>query len=279
MNRLIHFWRILSREGLRALIRSERFKKKFKSSVEWRTEMMDGVQVTTGTLANGKTISLANVFGEDKTSLSVLRDAFRKGCYNFSIRGESVVIDIGMNTGIVALSFAMRDDIVAIYGFEPVPATYQKALVNFGLNPFSDKIVHRQCGLGDSEKEVSIWFDSAHSGGASMISDHGENQVTVKILDAEAEIGGIIRRHEKQNIVIKCDAEGAEKEIIGRLDETGCLTKIDMLIMEYHFGYDRFIEPILLRNGFALFGHVETKTGLIHAVKWHSTKLVTPAKQ
>jgi len=241
--------------------------------------MMAGVQVTTGTLASGKTISLANVFGTDKTPLWVLREIFRKGCYNFAIRGESVVIDIGMNTGIAALSFAMRDDVVAVYGFEPAPSTYQKALANFALNPLSDKIIHRQCGLGDSEKEVSIRFDNSNSGGASMISEHGENRLTVEVLDASAEIGRIVRQHEAQSIVVKLDTEGAEKEIIERLDETGRLTEIDILIMEYHFGYDRFIEPVLLRNGFALFSHMETKTGLIHAVNRHSANPITRAKQ
>lgn len=240
----------------------------FNKIAGWKIATLKDVKVASGGLEGGKTLRLGHLFGKDLTPMGVANGVLRMGDYHFAAEGKSVVIDIGMNVGIASLYFAMRDDVVRVYGYEPVPATYKKALFNFSINDaYSDKITPNNRGLGGSKKAMTVGFKEWHSGGASMVAGHrsGEN-VTIEVLDAAEEIGGIIGQHRGRQIVVKCDAEGAEKEIFARLDEAGVLADIDIIVMEYHFGYDRFVEPVLLHNNFALF-KTEQNAGLIRAVK------------
>jgi len=278
-------WRKSLRRGLRLRAKRRKQLDKFNTIADWKFETVDGVKVARGVLDGGQTLRLGHLFGMDLTPMGVAHGVLAFGEYHFAAEGESVVIDIGMNVGIVSLYFAMRDDVVRVYGYEPVPATYRKALFNFRLNAaYADKITPHNCGLGAAKKSVTMRFKEWHSGSASMVSTvdwnraYGPNgsasmvshrsgePIAIEVLDAAAEIGDIISRHRDQRIVIKCDTEGAEKEIFARLDDAGVLARVDIIVMEYHIGYDRFIEPILLRNGFALF-KTEQNTGLIRAVK------------
>jgi len=278
-------WRKSLRRDLRLRAKRRKQLDKFNAIADWKFETVDGVKVAAGVLDNGKSLRLGHLFGRDLTPMGVTPGVLAFGEYHFATDGESVVIDIGMNAGIVSLYFAMRDDVARVYGYEPVPATYRKARFNFRLNPaYADKITPHNCGLGETKKSVTMRFKEWHSGSASMVSTADWNRaygpnggastvshrsgepVAIEVLDAAAEVGSIIRQHRGRRIVIKCDAEGAEKEIFARLDDTGVLASIDIIVMEYHICYDRFIEPILLRNGFALF-KTEQNTGLLRAVR------------
>jgi len=261
-------WRKSLRRDFRLRAKHRKQRKKFNRIADWKIETVDGVKVASGVLNNGKALRLGNLFGKDLTPMGVAGGVLNMGDYHFAAEGNSVVIDIGMNVGIASLYFAMRDDVTRVYGYEPVPAVYEKALFNFSINnAYSDKITPNNSGLGDAEKEMTVQFKAWHSGGASMVAGHRSGEdVVIEVLDAAAEIGAIIRRHRGQRFVLKCDAEGAEKEIFARLDAAGILADIDIIVMEYHFGYDRFIEPLLMRNQFALF-KTEQNAGLIRAVK------------
>ena len=185
---------------------------------------------------------------EDDGTASFVIVELASGEYSFAIQGQAIVIDIGMNYGVASLHFASRDDVQAVYAFEPVPAVYQRALSNFEMNPqCADKIRAHNFGLGDGDKEVSINFSKYHSGMTTTVDNppksllakmrHQDSiKVQVQIKDAAAEIGDIIKRHPRDKIVMKCDCEGAEKAILARLDEVGLLSAIDVVIMEYHFG-------------------------------------------
>lgn len=263
-------WRKSLRRGLRLRAKHRKQLAKFNQVADWTIETVDGVRVARGELESGKVVRLGHLFGKDLTPMGVTHGVLAFGDYHFAAEGESVVIDIGMNVGIASLYFAMRD-VIRVYGYEPVPATYQKALFNLRINEsYAGKITPANSALGGANKSVTVKFKEWHSGGASMVAgNQSGNNVTVQVLDAATEIGAIIGKHRGRRIVVKCDAEGAEKEIFAQLDEAGALANIDIIVMEYHFGYDRFIEPLLLGNGFALF-KTEQNAGLIRAVKQRS---------
>ena len=65
----------------------------------------------------------------------ITKEVFYKERYNWGGRNDRyVVFDIGMNVGIASLFFAQRNDVECVYGFEPFPVTYQRALENISLN-------------------------------------------------------------------------------------------------------------------------------------------------
>ena len=215
----------------------------------------------------------------DKSHESAIIVELFQGLYHFETHARTVVIDIGMNYGYATLYFASRDDVHAVYAFEPVPVLYERALFSCKINPqFADKIHAFNCGLGDSTREVNIDFAEARDDSTTTIANppesrlatmrkHGSVKVAVQIKDAAVEIGDIIKRHPRDKIVMKCDCEGAEKEIFARLDEAGLLSAIDVVIMEYHFGYNQFIAPLLDKYGFVYFSNGGAMQGMIRAVK------------
>ena len=244
--------------------------KMFNKIADWKIEKMDDIKVATGVLGNGATIRLGHVFGKDITPAYVAHEVFYEHEYHFSVQDKAIVIDIGMNVGFASLYFALRDDVEAVYAFELVKSTYDKALFNFALNKCAEKIAAFNYGLGGSDRELTINFDDTGSGGGTMVSHYRSkgNAIDVQVKDSATEIRNIIAKHPDRKIVIKCDCEGAEKEIFERLDSENILSSIDVVVMEYHLGYDQFLEPLLTKNGFMYFknGHL-IDCGMIRAMK------------
>ena len=94
---------------------------------------------------------------------------------------------------------------------------------------------------------------------------------TVTVKDAAKILAPIFEDNKNNRIIIKCDCEGAEFEILERLDEENLIVKIDAVLMEYHFKSPERLVKILADNGFAV--HVihgskkEPCTGYLYAAK------------
>lgn len=244
--------------------------RRFNKIADWRLDDVGGVKVATGVLRNGKTIRLAHALGKDITPAYGAHEIFNDNEYHFSAQGKAVVIDIGMNYGFASMYFALRDDVEAVYSFEPAKPVYEKALFSFSLNECAEKITAYNCGLGDGDKTITINFNPTDTGVTSIIPDSqpaGKTKLPAQIKDAAAEIRNIIARHPGKRVVIKCDCEGGEKEIFARLDAENVLPRIDCVMMEYHHNYDAFIEPLLDKHGFVYFKSTQhASVGIIRAV-------------
>ena len=257
-----------SRKRMRSNKKRQKFIEKVIRDNNLLIEKVGGVDVVTW-----DEIRLGNIFmGE---GVSIPMEIFN-GAYHFSPQGKSIVLDVGMNVGVATLYFAQRDDVEHVYGFEPVPMVYERALYNFSLNEkIRDKISTFNYGLADSEREVVVDFHETLSGATNILGfsvtrsryKHEAIPINIKVNDVADEINRVIERHPKRRIVVKCDCEGAEKEIFERLDSAKLLSAIDVIIMEYHFGYDCFIEPFLQKNGFVYFKSGRSDIGIIRATR------------
>jgi len=236
---------------------------------------IDGVRV-----ARGNGLNLGYIFDGD--GIIIVEEIFKNEEYNFDIGEPAVVIDTGMNIGLASLYFASRDDVECVYGFEPFKPTFEQAMFNFKINEkITAKIHPHNYGLGDRDKELTLEYYSKAPGRMSTVKSIDEirhstkyatKTETVQIRNTAESIRPIIERHRDKKIVVKCDTEGAEKEIFESLDSEGILKNIDMLLLEYHFSYDVPLEDILRRNGFAFFRQrtVTLETGdfgIIRAVR------------
>jgi len=235
---------------------------------------VDGVKV-----ARGNGLNLGYIFDGD--GILIMEEIFKNDEYNFDAGCPSVVIDIGMNIGLASLYFAAKDDVVDVYGFEPFKPTFERAMFNFKINEeYASKIHPHNYGLGDRDKELTLDYNSNTPGRMSTVKSiddilHSTRYTTperVQIKNAAADIRHIIDMHKDKKIIIKCDAEGSEKEIFESLDLKGILTNIDILMLEYHFSYDIPLQDILKRNGFVFFKQrtVTIQTGdfgIIRAVR------------
>ena len=216
------------------------------------------------------------IYVESYEELFILDEVFVQNDYNFLSNQKVVVIDIGANIGTSCLFFSKIDNVEKIYAFEPVPQTFQQALINFELNKEISKVVQfNNYGLGKNDREEVFLFDKNVKGntgvrGQMSTSFNLENviETKVKIKNASEQIKFILAANPLAKIVLKMDCEGGEYEIFESLTESGMIAKIDYLMMEWHDKGADLFEEILIKNGFICFSkRLAFNSGMIYAVK------------
>ena len=209
--------------------------------------------------------------------LAFLNDVFYQGSYNIRLprtNKKRIVWDIGMNVGFASLFFARDEDIEAVFGYEPFPKTFQEAEANFALNPvYRSKINAINKGIGDKDETLSIGYKTEIRGNLSALEDlssgalNGQRE-TVVIETATAALREILERYPEREIIVKMDCEGGEHKILPALDQSGLLSVITALMIEWHGEGTSNLEEILTANNFILFSTLSSPNvlGYIYAV-------------
>jgi len=259
-------------------------KKKWRKSIRYklvgikreRRELLEcGFKIDDGiiTTPQGVKIDVSNPIDHP---LYLVKVVFLRREYNLNIARESILIDIGMNRAAASLLFASNPNIRKIYAYEPFKPTFESARRNLELNPaLSKKITALNFGLGREDKILELPYMDDATGGMSTSHDVCGNQKSIRkevvvIKDAAKEITPIIEENKNKHIIVKCDCEGAEFEIFERLQEENIISRIDVVIMEYHFEKPDRLINILTENVFAVqtkLGSKRSGTGYIYAVR------------
>lgn len=203
--------------------------------------------------------------------LAILHEVFVEGIYQFEAAGPLVILDIGANIGLASLFFADRYAF-PVYSYELVPSTAELARANFGLNPQFDDLHLEAAGVGAEDRELELVFDPENSAGNSMFVSSGSSREKVKIRDAAAVVQEVITKHPGHRIVIKLDAEGAEYGIARLWASSGLLSKIGVLMIEWHESSEGSVDELrtlLRQSGFEWFerNHTEAPVGMIYAYR------------
>lgn len=204
--------------------------------------------------------------------LYILKEVFIDGVYNIEINHPFIFIDIGMNVGITSLFFAKRSECEKVVAFEPVQPTLSMAKKNFAKNEMAQKIQVNETGLGYPARTVTVNYSEENKGHTGINSDvsfiagiKGIKKEQLQITDVFEALKHIV--HEKT--VLKIDTEGSEYEILERLNNTGLLSRFDIIMIEWHIKGPSPLQKILLDNNFELLstGKHSLKTGMIYAFK------------
>ena len=212
--------------------------------------------------------------------LLIVREVFLEGIYQFVPQRDFIVLDIGMNVGLSSLYFASHKQCKQVYGFEPFTPTYNQALNNIGNNTaIKSKIVPLNYGLADNNDAFEVEYSPANKGSMSVVyqseytkNDQDVRKEKIKVRDVKEVWDEINPAKENVQVVAKIDCEGAEYAIIDRMFETGILSRIDIIMMEWHLkGTDPLIEK-LAKAGFESFSlkpfdKYQGKYGFIYAVR------------
>lgn len=216
---------------------------------------------------------------ENEQDIDIIKEIYYLGIYNFIYEKPVVVIDIGMNLGFASLYFASRSNVLAVFGYEPFEITYKQALNNFALNSeIAQKITPYQYGIAEKEQTLTIEFDYDVKGSIGMegIDKKIKSSPDKKLATAEMKLKStnevfqsILEQYPDVDIIAKVDCEGAEYEIFKVLSETGQLSRIKMVMMEWHKKGPAPLLNYLNQAGFASFSRLPASNniGLLYAIK------------
>lgn len=208
--------------------------------------------------------------------VNLIEEIFIEQVYRFESKRPTVLVDIGMNIGLVAMQFASNPAVEKVYSFEPFASTYERALANLALNPrHAAKIVASNTGIGDADGPVRInVHDTDDSGSRSTRDADGADGVSVELRMqlAPTVIERIIAAEPGRDIIVKVDCEGAEFSIFEKLEQHGVLDKVAAFMVEWHTVFPGksqadLIAP-LIRAGFIVFDRSpRAGNGFFYAVK------------
>lgn len=213
---------------------------------------------------------------ESPEEFFIIKEVFLEKDYNLLSNESFVVFDIGMNIGLSSLFFGLQNNVQQIYSFEPVVTTYKQALYNLELNPScSDKIEAFNFGLGGSSRVEKVLYNSQAKGNcgirldlSQVIDKENAEEIEINIKNVQEVLPDLLAKHPKLKKVFKIDCEGAEYEILQKLNDSNLLVDIDVILIEWHDKGATLIEELLVANNFSVISrHLTSITGMIYAFK------------
>ena len=207
----------------------------------------------------------------------IFEEIYLQNIYRFISNKETVLFDVGMNIGLASLFFASKGFIKKVYGFEPMKPTYERAMENMALNNASltDKIFGNNFGLGEQDMEQTVAYLKDNPGimkagkAAVTVDPSVPNAVKAVVKEAGPEILRIMNENPGLSFAMKIDSEGAEYEIIPNLIKHDVLKRIDIIVMETHYGNEDQLVTALQKEGFMVYSNEQPpfRTGTLLAVR------------
>lgn len=203
-------------------------------------------------------------------------EIFGRRDYEFGGLKNCIFVDVGANIGDSALYAALQVHVDYVHAYEPFPVTYGFLQENVALNPvLQKKISVYSYGWSNQERETEVSYcdDNYNSAGNSVCGFFYENQpfskekkAVLSLKKASDILSSLMERHKDKEIVLKIDIEGAEYDVLEDLHQNRLLSKVSVIMLEWHYKGYKEITSILEQNGFVWFHEVLDKDfGLIRA--------------
>lgn len=164
----------------------------------------------------------------------MFNEIFGHEVYNFKADSdEPFIIDCGSNIGLAIFYFKTRYPKAHIIGFEPGPETFSFLEKNVTQNNLSDVIVENKA-VARKAGQISFYTSKEKPaiGGWSIEGARGHSAYQEHAHQVEAtQLSSYIIRPVD---LLKIDIEGAEDDVIEELVESGKLSLIKHIILEYH---------------------------------------------
>lgn len=187
----------------------------------------------------------ASVQGAEE--ILTLKELLLDGICNTLFSRPTVVLDIGMNSGLASLYYASLPQVVVV-GYEPGGRSYSRALLNISLNPaLADKIRAFKAGVGDSKIRTIAMYPpkTGRSYRSSRQMDNGKGPrfeyEEVHIEDAAEILDSIVSQYPERDVVVRIDLERSEyfidglseHQVIDRLLSAGKLRLVETIMLKW----------------------------------------------
>lgn len=170
--------------------------------------------------------------------INLIEEIFIEQVYRFERNRPTVVIDIGMNIGLVSMQFAKNPAVQKVYSFDPFRSTFDRAIDNLALNPeISKKIMPSNTGVSNTEGRLKFnVHDTSDSGSRSTRDDESGMGVPIELeMQTASNVLRMVRTNNPDtDIIIKIDCEGAEFAIFDDLATSELLSEVTAFMVEWH---------------------------------------------
>jgi len=176
-------------------------------------------------------------FIKRKEQFQLVREIFLNHEYNFQSSRDAIFIDIGMNCGFTSLYAANLGHVKEVHGFEPFDTPFGDALENFKLNPeLTKKITPYRFGLSGDNSVLTVSCNTESTIGVSIRGQTSRSSQEIQVRDASEVLSPLISKAEEggQDVVLKLDCEGSEFPIFETLVRYDMLSRVDLLLVEWH---------------------------------------------
>ncbi len=166
--------------------------------------------------------------------LFVFREIFLNFCYYINLgKSNPKIIDCGSNIGLSVLFFKMFYPNSSIIAFEPQPDAFSCLEKTIQCNQITEIDIH-QALLTTKPGPSSLFVDSTKPG--SLIASTEAKRMSDKSIKVE---GVRLSSFISDNVdLVKIDVEGGEYELIFDLVDSGKISKVSHLLIEYHHHID-----------------------------------------
>ena len=148
--------------------------------------------------------------------------------FDFEIRNDDNVIDVGAHIGFFALYASQFCKNGKIFCFEPVKENYDLLLYNIKLNNIKN-IFSYNCAVSNTNKYVKVFLHSDKTAHSIHVPSHEFVEIKSLTLQEIFDSNKLERCD-----YLKLDCEGSEYDIIESLPEE-YFKKIKKIYIEYHF--------------------------------------------
>jgi len=173
-------------------------------------------------------IFLGDLFDDSFTKYSYHFEYYIQHWFDYDKRKE-YFLDIGANRGRYSIQAINRGKYKKVYAFEPLNYNLKYFQKNIELNNLNDKIIVFPYALSDKEKEVKIFFDPIHTGGATI--DNPQFKIKEEFVKTKKLDNFIDKINPKKVSFIKIDVEGHEYKLLKGADEFLNKVKKDTYLM------------------------------------------------
>jgi FkbM family methyltransferase len=183
----------------------------------------------------GVSVGAFDVTGFSIPSLAYLHEEiFVKLAYYFhALRPDPFIVDGGSNIGMSVLFFKALYPAARVLALEPAAPAHGLLVRNVEANRLQDVDVQR-AALGREDGEVPFYEDP-HDPATFRMSTRPERISGTKTSVAQRRLSNLIP---EEVDLLKLDVEGAEDDILEELADSGAITRVAQLVVEYHHQLD-----------------------------------------